>query len=224
MAYVVVRVLEPSSEAIPFAILAIALFGTLGLAILGLSRPPTGAFDVKPEVPSFTAPTDPALTFTTLAQVFLAAALTSDAIGDLRSGESILDQWPALLWTVLTVLAVSSLWRGIGVELRPDGLHNRDTIGTLIVPWDAAPAVQVPADKRTSLSVTYGRPELVRRRGLLVSRSQLSAGNVDRQVAADVIQYYVAHPEHRTAIGFHTEYNRVLREVQRTPPEASANV
>ncbi len=217
VAYLAVQIWAPISDDLAFSLIFIPIFGTLGLSVLGLSGRATGTFDVRPQVPAFTAPPRPAVVLLMLGQLLLAVALTEDAVRDLWSNESLLDQWPALLRDVIAVLLIVSIWRGTGIELRPGGLRDRDGTGTLLVPWDALPTVHVPDDQRSVLSVRYGRPDLVRRHGLIVSRKQLGTGNVDRALAARVIAHYVAHPEHRTAIGSHAEYERVLRETRDAP-------
>jgi len=60
---------------------------------------------------------------------------------------------------VMVVLAVGllsvagavlvTIWRGIGVELRPDGLVDRNPFGKVAFPWDAlAPGTRSPARGR----------------------------------------------------------------------------
>ena len=110
------------------------------------------------------------------------------------------------------VLLVATHWKlasgGYGLRLRPDGVFNRQLLGSQFIPWDAfVPAFPVfPGGK--GLAVYYQRPELVRNRGIGVSRDILPAP-VDPAYLARVIHEYVNHPEHRAAIGSEPELHRV---------------
>lgn len=188
---------------------------TLGVVAIGRSR--AIAFEVRPEVSGFRAPADPANVLLVLSQLLLVAAIAGSLLRDLGSEA----EWPVhrpvlVLGAVVMAVAIAGTWRGTGIELRPDGLRDREVAGILIVPWDALPVVTPSRSRstfKTYLRVTYARPELVRRRGLAVSRRRLSTDGIDQQFAARAIRYYVTHPEHRAAIGTPTEHNRLLSEI-----------
>ena len=193
----------------------IVLFSTLGLALAVLFLPRRRAFDVRPKVPAFAAPSHAGTVVLTVGQIFLVTALTGNLTSDLRSEGLLRSQWPILVLAIVTALSVVSTWRGLGIELRPDGLVDRGAAGSLIIPWEALPVVPPPeqADKRAALPVRYGRPDLVRRRGLHTSRKWLRTDGINQQFAAEAIRYYVTHPEYRAAIGTQTEYNRLLTDL-----------
>ena len=113
-------------------------------------------------------------------------------------------------------------WRIIGAELRPTGLRVRHLFGVLTVPWEAlAPGYPVRPDPRfRRLALTYTRPELVHRRGIF-SRRLVPIDNVHGWFIADVIRYYVEHPEQRADIGRQTEYDRLLHTLVPSPAVTS---
>ena len=125
------------------------------------------------------------------------------------------DQFGTVLLAV-TVLAVGLLlvlaWRETGLEVRPDGLIDRNPLGTLAVPWEAlAPGYPQPSPGK-SLVLAYARPELVCRRHI-ASRRKLAvqALNADPRYLGTVIAHYVAYPQYRAAIGTQAEYDRLRR-------------
>lgn len=209
----------PSLGERAYPALGFAAFGTLGLALVDMASRRARALDVRPDVPAFAAPPEAGTVLVTSGQLMLAVALAGDLISGFRSTEPLRDQWLVLLYVVVAALGVVNAWRLSGVELRPDALLDREVLGTLIVPWEALPVVPPPdqADRRQTLPVAYGRPELVRRRGLVSSRRILNTGGMSRRFAAEVIRYYVTHPEHRAAIGTRAEYDRLLADVLDPP-------
>ncbi|MGC9667195.1 hypothetical protein ACNTMW_11650 [Planosporangium sp. 12N6] len=109
---------------------------------------------------------------------------------------------------------VVGVWRGaLDVRLRPDGLVCGELFGSLTVPWEAL-APGYPRLRSLSagwLTLTYTRPELVRRRGLTFGRRWISADAVDPRFLGAAIAYYVAYPRCRAAIGTQAEHDRLVR-------------
>jgi hypothetical protein len=103
------------------------------------------------------------------------------------------------------------------IELTPDAVLFRDRWGRLDVPWQALrPGLPMRGANLRVLSLTVDQPELVVRHGLIVGPTrQLKMpqfARVNGAFLADVIRYYVDHPQWRPAIGTHAEYARLLAE------------
>ncbi|MFG2106163.1 hypothetical protein [Micromonospora chersina] len=83
-----------------------------------------------------------------------------------------------------------------------------------------------PAARTKILALTYARPELVRRRGLVLGHQLLSIDNVAGWFIADAIRHYVTHPERRAAIGTEAEYGRLLHAIRNelTDPPAGPGI
>ncbi|MEU3454177.1 hypothetical protein ABZ671_11305 [Micromonospora sp. NPDC006766] len=183
------------------------------LLILGLAswlQPRPARFVAQPDVPAFNSPVRAGPVCLAIFVLLLAAESAADQLRSLRLGGSLGFLPSAVLTLVLAVLVVVAAWRGLGVQLRPEGVRVREVWGTLTVPWEALPVGQVhrPADQPRTLHLACARPELVRRRGR-VAKETLPTDNIDAQFLADAIRYYVLHPEHRTAIGTEAEYRRL---------------
>ena len=188
----------------------------LSLALLALRRPRPAALLVKPEARAFAAKPSAfqismAVGLTFLASLFLGT-------GHL-AGVGLLNVVPFLL-LVAVGLHLAAGWRGVSVELRPDGVRQHDFAGTLMVPWGAlAPGrPSRPAVNASALALTYTQPDLVRRRGILVlGRRLLRIDNVHPWFIADTIRHYVDHPQRRAAIGEPAEYQRLWHALTSPP-------
>ncbi|MFG3604501.1 hypothetical protein [Micromonospora chersina] len=198
-------------------LIATVLAGVLAfsLAVLAYRRLRPAALLIEPEVRAFA--TEPsasqiyqAVGFTLLASQFLGT-------GHL-DGVGLFNVVPFLL-LVIAGLHVAGGWRGGSVELRPDGVSQRDFAGSLMVPWEAlAPGrPSRPAVNAATLALTYARPELVRRHGILPLGRRLRIDNVHPWFIADTIRHYVDHPQHRAAIGKPAEYQRLLHALTSPP-------
>lgn len=154
--------------------------------------------------------------------VVMLTSLSTAQIGSVGFLWSFMDagQGPRHLGTVLGfVLAALQIglfavpfvwvWRGVELELRPDGLTEHGLLGTLTVPWEAL-APGYPRLGDGSLVLAYARPELVCRRHIAFSRRRILTDSVHPAFLGAVIAHYVAYPQHRPAIGTHTEYDRLL--------------
>jgi len=217
--YVMANFWLPTLAERAFPALIVLVLCFLALAFVTSMFPRPRAFEVRPQVPAFGAPTSPVAVLVTLALLVMAMGWTGIMIRDLGTTDTFIDRLPALLCVLVTVPSYVGVWRGQGIELRPDGLRDREWAGTLIAPWDALPVVPIPRHptERATLRVRYARPELVRRHGLVTSRRQLMTDNIDQELAAQVIRYYTTHPERRPAIGTRAEYDRLLSEISEPP-------
>ncbi|GGM48974.1 hypothetical protein GCM10011608_37360 [Micromonospora sonchi] len=196
----------------------LAVLLALSLAILALLPPRPTAFLVKPESRAFA--TEPSAF-----QVYLAAAFIFSAsqwLGTTDLGEIV--GGPFLVLPILLLVGVgvnvAGGWRGFSVELRPDGVRQRDFTGSLMVPWEAlAPGRPFqPAVRASTLALAYAQPDLVRRRGILpLGRRRLRIDNVHPWFIADTIRHYVDHPQHRAAIGEPAEYQRLWHALMSAP-------
>ncbi|MGW0216674.1 hypothetical protein ACWDXH_20010 [Micromonospora chokoriensis] len=194
-----------------FALSLVAL--VLAVVVMGV-RP--AAFVVQPQTPAFVAPGPAWTVFFALgylgpASPHVDGLLRAAGHGSLSTYDVVL----AVLWVGLTVLVVTWAWRGHGVRLHPFGVRQTWALGSTTVPWEAVLAPQTPsaADRRSWLRMRITEPQRVRRRGIPPRRGVLRADNVDSGFLAAVIRHYVDHPEHRAAIGSHTEYERLLAEL-----------
>ncbi|MFU8855177.1 hypothetical protein ACNAW0_30085 [Micromonospora sp. SL1-18] len=196
-------------------IIAALLVGVLGVLALGRSRP--AALLVKPEVRAFA--TEPGAS-----QILIAVMLTFSAsqLLGLPLGEVVGGLFMVLPFLLLVAIGmqVAAGWRGVSLELRPDGVCQRDVTGSLMVPWEAlAPgSPSRPAVGASTLALTYTQPDLVRRCGILpLGRRRLRIDNIHPWFLADTIRHYVDHPQHRPAIGEPAEYQRLWHALMSAP-------
>ncbi|MFJ8578520.1 hypothetical protein [Micromonospora sp. NPDC093277] len=183
------------------------------LLLLGLAswlQPRPAEFVAQPDVPAFGSPVRAGPIYLAIFVLLVAAETVGRLLRPVRLGSSLDLLFSAVAMSVIAVLSVVAAWRGLGVQLRPQGVRVREIWGTLTVPWEALPVGQAhrPADQPPTLRVAYARPELVRRRGR-VAKETLPTDNIDAQFLADAIRHYVRHPEHRAAIGSAVEYRRL---------------
>ncbi|MEU8219472.1 hypothetical protein AB0C47_27335 [Micromonospora taraxaci] len=185
----------------------------LAVVVMGV-RP--AAFVVRPQTPAFVAPGPAWTVFFAVGYLGPASPHVDGLLRASRSGTlSTFDGVFDVLWVGLTVLVVTWAWRGHGVRLHPSGVRQTWALGSAIAPWEAILAPQIPSavDRRSWLRMKVTEPQLVRLRGIPPRRGLLRADNVDPGFLAAVIGHYVDHPEHRAAIGSHTEYERLLAEL-----------
>ncbi|MCU7725760.1 hypothetical protein ODJ79_18680 [Actinoplanes sp. KI2] len=217
--YVTANLWLPDLAQRAFPTLITLVLCLLVLATVAAMIPRPWVFQVRPQVPAFSAPASPVTVLATLALLVLAAGNTGVVLRDLGTTDTVIDWLRALFSILVTVPPYVGIWRGLGIELRPDGLRDREWAGTMIMPWEALPVVPIPGhpNEHATLRVRCARPELVRRRGLVTSRRQLFTNSIDQELAALAIRYYTTHPEHRSAIGTRSEYDRLLSEISEPP-------
>lgn len=187
------------------------------LMIIGWSQAKPSTLTVRPERHAFEAPAGPAPVYAALCCLAVAAGQLASTLRDLRADRLAPFNlvWTAL-WLLVAARWVFLAWSGLGARLTPAGVRNRDVFGSVAAPWAAFDSYlsAVAAPRQPNVLVTYARPELVRLRGVVLSRRLLRADTVDALFLAGVLQHYVHHPEHRQAIGAHAEYARLLRALR----------
>jgi hypothetical protein len=215
-------VLAPQFDvAIGAAVFAVMIVGTVVGVVTGrgADRRPPAAFVVRGN--AFATPRSGAVVDFVVGLIAFAGLGAGIAVTEIRSGAPVAGPVLALTAGAVVVAAVvvgsgRGLWRGVGLSLHPDGLRADKVGGTLTVPWQALAARQpVPdADARYGpLRLAYERPNLVTATGRIWQRREMShEGGIDADFLAGAVQHYVAHPEHRAAIGTVPEHDR-LRSV-----------
>jgi len=210
--YLMIEAWAPSQDRWAFRVMSTADLVCLLLVIIvvvGWRQPRT--FVVRPNVPAFGTPPHPAVTFMLLALFLQAAINVGNAIRDWGS-EPFLDLALDLFWAPLIAVLIASGWPATSVQLRPEGLWQQGIGGWLVVPWDASPTVPrlPPPAYAHTVSLTYGRADLVRRTGIHVHGRRLRTTDIDPWLITAAIRYYVAYPEHRPAIGTKAEHDRLM--------------
>lgn len=199
-----------------FGLLAAVVISLVLLIVTSLAQRPA-VFIVRPEESSFSTPPSFPVVATALLFTFAASGHVGSLVVSAKSHDNLLEKAAlAVLWMAGAGLLLTGAWRGLGVHLRPEGLRWREPTGSVSVPWEAiAPGHPYrPAVRAGTLTLTYGRPELVRRRGLVLSRRLLRIDNVHAWFIADAIRHYVTHPDRRAAIGTEGEYRRLLHAMR----------
>ena len=195
-----------------FAVSMGAILVLLSLFLVAALRYHPAALAARPRVPAFAAGPNPASVFIASVLLLQAGFSLADSIHDIVDGEElwIFGAVPAVLWVFLLVLVWRMAWGWFGVQLRPDGVHDRQLVGSLFVPWEAfVTAYPAVSDGAQRVALYYERPELVRRRGLRVGGLHLPAASIDAGFLAWAIGVYVTHPEYRPAIGTEAELRRL---------------
>ncbi|MBL7259498.1 hypothetical protein [Paractinoplanes lichenicola] len=130
----------------------------------------------------------PGLVLSAAAFTFLGTNLVSDDIGDLIAGRDDMLWWGDIPSGALWVLLVAYWWYLAlgpqGVEIRADGVHDRQPLGRMFVPWEALGSATV--GRRNEIFLRIVRPELVVRRGLRLQPSTINPV-VDAGYLASVI-------------------------------------
>ncbi|MGR6321349.1 hypothetical protein Q2K19_19005 [Micromonospora soli] len=198
-----------------FGFLAAVVMSLVLLAVAILAERPA-VFIVRPTEPSFSAPPSSHALLIPLALTVGASGEAGSLVGSVKSHDIPLWDAVVVVWIVGAGVLLARAWRGLGVHLRPEGLRWRELTGSVSVPWDAlAPDHPLrSAARANTIALTYARPELVRRRGLVLGHQLLSIDNVAAWFIADAIRHYVTHPERRAAIGTEAEYGRLLYAIR----------
>ncbi|MFI7074607.1 hypothetical protein [Micromonospora sediminicola] len=205
------------ARAVLLPVLALALTA-LVLAIVTLGNRPA-ALVVSPRPPSFTPPVAGWRVLLTLGLLGQASTTVGSYLRSAEAGiDTTVDAVLGVLWLGLIALLVRAAWRGHDVRLDPEGVRVQGLLGSRTVPWEARPAAGTTRDAGRSpmrLPLTIANPELVRRHGLVVGRrARLPVDSVDARFLTTVISHYVAHPQHRPAIGTPDEYRRLLTHLR----------
>lgn len=226
-AYLLGHLWVPSLRDYAFPGLAVAVLALFVLAVVASTRAQPMFFTIRPGVPAFSAPPQPTSVILALAFLCLFTANVSGLVDGWGSEPFLPDRALLLGWAVVLAMSLGTAWPDTSVQLRPDGLWQRGLTGWLVVPWDAAPIMPTlpPRPNADTVRLEYGRPELVRRHGLHVyGRRRLHTRDIDPRFITAATRYYLAHPEHRSAIGTRAEYDCVLPHLRSSldwsPPPA----
>jgi hypothetical protein len=206
---------ESSDRGVWFPVFVVG-FGSflvlLTLALIAAFRYHPAVLVARPQEPAFAARPNPAWVFLAAIFLFQGGSAVADNIHDIMQGEALwgLSAILAGLWVFLLILYWRLTWGWVGVQLRPDGVYDRQPLGSLFVPWDAFVRAYPAAPRGTQqVALYYERPELVRRRGLRRGGPEIPAASIDTAFLARTINEYVAHPEYRSAIGTEAELRRL---------------
>lgn len=165
----------------------------------------------RPEPPAILAAPGLAPVFSATAFMLLAGVLVTEDVSDIVDREELwgLNVVTVILWVLVVALHLHVAWGSYGVRLTPEGVHDRQPLGSLFVPWEAfAPDYPAVPVRGNHLTLYYQRPDLVRQRGLRPSRHSLPS-TTDATYLANVIHQYVSCPERRPDIGTEAELRRL---------------
>jgi hypothetical protein len=186
------------------------VLGVGALAALAGWRPAgAAAFLVDEDAPAFIVPTNRRRTVETAALVFVVVSLVILVVDWIGTGD------PAPLDIALSVLLLAAAgglllrtWLvPARLELLPDGVRVPDTFRTRMVRWEAMrPGTPWAPQMRTQ------RLELHARRR--IHKVPIDVLDIHPWFLADAIRYYVAHPEHRAAIGRAAEHERLRKRLR----------
>ncbi|MEV4618177.1 hypothetical protein AB0J74_05575 [Asanoa sp. NPDC049573] len=187
------------------------------VALVGWRPAGPATFDVQAD--SFVAPTNRRRTIEVSALLVVLISATALGIDWIASDGGAVDvalsALPALL---AAALLLHSLLIPPTVELRPEGLRIPGRLHRVDVPWEAIrPGTPwAPRLRTQKLELLIGtgylvRPPRERRPRLDVPIDVL---DIHPWFLADAIRYYVAHPEHRAAIGRPAELERLSRRLR----------
>ncbi|MET8152530.1 hypothetical protein ACIBSW_20415 [Actinoplanes sp. NPDC049668] len=194
-----------------FAAWAVLMAVLLTLAMVAASRYHPATLVARPREQAFAAGPHPAPVFFAACVLCQGGFMVADSVHDLMAGDDLWALSAALvaLWAVAVLLQFRLAWGWPGVHLRPDGVHDRQALGSLFIPWDAlVPAYPaMPSGRR--IAFHFQRPDLVRRRGMHPGGGSAQAGSVDAVFLARAINEYLQHPEYRPAIGTEAELRRL---------------
>lgn len=121
-----------------------------------------------------------------------------------------------VLGVFVTVLVIAALAGRPRIELTPRAVVLREPLGIRAIPWDALrPGLSPTFGGAGTLALTIDRPEIVVRRGVRGSSSQvaLAYARVHPLFLADAIRYYVDRPDRRDDIGTWAGYERLLADL-----------
>jgi hypothetical protein len=171
----------------------------LGLAVgslIALNAPQPATFVVR--AGTFTTGPSFGTVFSCATSTVLSVFLVGQSVDEARRGFGV--GAFLIVALVLMALAVALQWLRLfgpfGLFLRPDGVFERQPLGSYFVPWEAAPDAEPTG---TGITVTAARPDLTVRRGLRLGKT-LATG-ADRGFTAWAINVYANQPHLRASIG-----------------------
>jgi hypothetical protein len=194
-----------------FAVVVLLFLASFALSLLASACYRPATLTVWPRARAFATPLNPDLVFRTAGFTLMGGVVIGGDVRHLVRHDRLwgVDGAGCAVWVLLLALLWHRAWGRYGVQLRPDGVLDRQPLGSRFVPWDAfAPELPVFAAGNQRLAIRCRRPDLVRRRGITPHGNTLPVG-ADPGYLCRVIQDYVAHPGHRSAIGTEAELRRL---------------
>ncbi|GIF36653.1 PH domain-containing protein [Actinoplanes xinjiangensis] len=193
---------------------SVVLVAVVGLVILADYRFHPANLTVRDEPRAFDLTNHVVNLFSLGGCIFLAISqLVEFGVGIARGDES---GSVALVVGLVAIGATAvggvQVLRPAGVRLRPDGIEDVRTFGTLFVPWEAFAGVDYPAVAygRNRLLLTCSAPGAVRKTGWRVYGPLLPVPGNDPVFLSRVIHEYAHRPELRPAIGAAAERDRLI--------------
>jgi hypothetical protein len=186
------------------------------LSVVSAARYHPAVLVARPKEPAFAAPPDPGRVFLAAALLLQGGQVLADNLHDIRQGDALTGLSAALvgLWVLGLALLWRTTWGWFGVQLRPEGVYDRQPLGSLFTPWDAlVRAYPAAASGAHRVALHYQRRELVRQRGLRSGGATIATVSIDAAFLARAIQEYVSHPEYRSAIGTGAELRRLTAAI-----------
>jgi hypothetical protein len=184
--------------------LSTAALGVLGLFWVGLAIGGIAAVNARrPRMfqvrdGAFTAPPTLSAVLTVGAFTTMAVALACETVDEARRGSGA-DPFQIAV-VVLLVVLLPVQWLSVlgpyGLSLRPDGLLDRQPLGSVFVPWEAGAAAEPTT---VGIRLRFARPDLIVRRGL--RPGNVVRAGIDRGFAAWAVNLYGVRPDFRPAIG-----------------------
>ncbi|MFG1991119.1 hypothetical protein ACGFJ7_14210 [Actinoplanes sp. NPDC048988] len=183
-----------------FPVILAVLLVSVVVSVVAYASPQPRVLLTRPGVPAFETGAD-------VSAVVLLPGLI--ALGSAWVGGEVHAHAGAWSFGVLALLLLAVVaWRSPMVRLRPGGIEARRPFGSLVVPWDALPALAEV--RRSRLTLTFGRPELVRRRGLWpLGTHSIPVTGVDAAFLGRAIESYSRNAGHRADIGREREWRRL---------------
>lgn len=199
----------------------VILVGVLSLALVALHGYRPATLEIRPGATGFQNPPY-------AGHVLLAGAVTVqsgtiivnlliDAVQ--RPDVRVLNVSFGVAWAVFLAVVWWMTYQARGIEVRPDGIEDRQPFGTYVVPWEAFAGVEHPAfaHGRAKVALTVADPGLIRRGGWRPQPGVLHLAAIDSRFVAHLINEYATRPELRAAIGTPDELARLTTEWKNQP-------
>ncbi|WP_436535642.1 hypothetical protein [Actinoplanes sp. HUAS TT8] len=184
------------------AVLSMVVLGLLAAVAGRIHRP--AILVARPEIPAFERPANPAAVLGAAAYTSFAVYMMGSAVRDVADDT---DLWFGAVLVVVLLTGLSVQWLTalgrFGVRLTPEGILDRQPLGSLRVPWDAlaTPRAALPRDSQR-VRLYFARPELVGKRGLrLGDPTLLPAPGIEAEFLARAIHEYANRPDLRPTVG-----------------------
>ncbi len=163
----------------------------------------------RPTVPALEVPPNPGMIIGAAGYTVLGARTIGMAIRDLNAGTDLVF---SVIYLAFFLLALVMFWASAlgraGIRLYPEGIVNRQLLGSVFIPWDSLGG-PVPAFAYRPDRVTLKLDGPVRKQGFaLGDPTVLSALGVSAELLARAIHEYANRPDLRPHIGTEEETER----------------